>query len=48
MNEYLAKVKLTIDQRFSKETDLFLADCPEVIKYCINVNFSPIIILPPY
>ena len=44
MNEYLAKVKLTIDQRFSKETDLFLADCPEVIKYCINVNYNKYVV----
>ena len=40
MNEYLAKVKIAIDERFSQKLDLFLADRTDVVKYCINVNYN--------
>lgn len=44
MNEYLAKVRLEIDVLFSQKMDLFLADQPEVVKYCINVNYNKYVV----
>ncbi|MBR6172920.1 MAG: hypothetical protein IKQ49_07070 [Eubacterium sp.] len=44
MNEYLAKVKVEIDESFSRKMDLFLSDCREVEKYCINVNYNKYVV----
>jgi len=44
MNEYLAKIKIDVDVRFSQKLDLFLADRPEISKYCINVNYNKYVV----
>ena len=44
MNEYLAKVRLEIDERFSQKMDLFLSDRKEVVKYCININYNKYVV----
>lgn len=44
MNEYLARVKLFIDERFSQRADLFCADCPEISRYCINVSYNKYVV----
>jgi len=44
MNEYLAKVRLEIDERFSQKIDLFLSDRKDLVKYCINVNYNKYVV----
>ena len=44
MNEYLAKVRLEIDQRFSRQVDLFLSDRKDVTKYCINISYNKYVV----
>ena len=44
MNDYLARVRVEIDERFSQKMDLFLADRPEIVKYCINVNYNKYVV----
>ncbi|MCR4837713.1 MAG: hypothetical protein K5897_02100 [Eubacterium sp.] len=44
MNEYLAKVHLEIDERFSQKMDLFLSDRKEIVKYCININYNKYVV----
>ena len=44
MNDFLAKVNLKLDERFAQKADLFLADLPEVEKYCINVNYNKYVV----
>ena len=44
MNEYLAKVTLEVDQKFSQKLDLFLSDRKDLKKYCINVNYNKYVV----
>ena len=44
MNEYLAKVRLEINDVFSQQLDLFLSDRKDLKKYCINVSYNKYVV----